>query len=143
MDVVSHSALPAAGRVWKPRPGASVLAFVCKATFTLAPGKLELAPEQQWSERPFPADFDMGYFNVAPLDQQLPALRAGDRLTLTNLHRDHPQLVMTLPQIGPRATVAGPGRRSSRAASRATSPRSTRRSPAACATMAASTARSC
>src|SRR5579864_4319652 len=58
MDVVSHCPLPAAGRVWKPRPGAFVLTFVCKATFALAPGKLALAAEQQpvhefdrpWSE---------------------------------------------------------------------------------------------
>jgi len=58
MDVVSHCAFPVAGRVWKPRPGAHVFTFVCKATFTLAPGKLALAPEQQpvnevdrpWSE---------------------------------------------------------------------------------------------
>lgn len=47
MEVVSHCPLPVAGRVWKPRPDALVLTFVCKATFTLAPGKLALAPEQQ------------------------------------------------------------------------------------------------
>src|SRR5580704_14655813 len=47
MDVVSHCSLPVAGRVWKPRPGAYALTFVCKATFALAPGKLALAAEQQ------------------------------------------------------------------------------------------------
>src|SRR5580704_7469084 len=47
MDVVSHCSLPVAGRVWKPRPGAYALTFVCKATFALGPGKLALAAEQQ------------------------------------------------------------------------------------------------
>jgi Uncharacterized protein conserved in bacteria (DUF2169) len=47
MDVVSHCSLPVAGCVWKPRPDASILTFVCKATFVLAPGKLALADEQQ------------------------------------------------------------------------------------------------
>jgi hypothetical protein len=46
MDVVSHCSLPVAGRVWRPRPGAFAFTFVCKATFSLAPGKLTLAPEQ-------------------------------------------------------------------------------------------------
>jgi hypothetical protein len=46
MEVVSLSPLPVASRVWQARPGAFVLTFVCKATFTLAPGELELAPEQ-------------------------------------------------------------------------------------------------
>jgi hypothetical protein len=58
MDVVSHCSLPVGGRVWKPRPGAYALTFVCKATFALGPGKLALAAEQQpihefdrsWSE---------------------------------------------------------------------------------------------
>src|SRR5262245_44677016 len=47
MEVVSRCSLPVAGRVWKPRPGAYILTFVCKATFKLAPGKLALAAEQQ------------------------------------------------------------------------------------------------
>src|SRR4051812_29958249 len=47
MEVVSHCPLPVAGRIWKPRPGAFILTFVCKATFQMAPGKLALAPEQQ------------------------------------------------------------------------------------------------
>src|ERR1700722_7422540 len=58
MEVVSHCAFPVVGRVFRPRPGAHALTFVAKATFTLAPGKLALAPEQQpvhefdrpWSE---------------------------------------------------------------------------------------------
>ncbi len=47
MDVVSHCPLPVAGRLWRPRAGAFAYTFVCKATFTLAPGKLALAAEQQ------------------------------------------------------------------------------------------------
>jgi hypothetical protein len=46
MEVVSLSPLPVASRVWQARPGSYVLTFVCKATFTLAPGELELAPDQ-------------------------------------------------------------------------------------------------
>jgi hypothetical protein len=46
MEVVSLSPLPVASRVWQARPGSYVLTFVCKATFTLAPGELELSPDQ-------------------------------------------------------------------------------------------------
>ncbi len=268
MEVVSHCAFPVAGRVWRPRPGAAVLTFVAKATFTLAPGKLALAPDQQpvheydrpwsesvtslyaaadlvprkarpdvvlignayapggaavqkvvarlavgevdksvevwcdrvlqadgavvdgryftslpllyeraaggpgtdnpvglspernaygsvalpnltppgtrpdapikptgfgplagdwptrlarlgrygeelsgdaWHDRVLPQDFDMGYFNAAPPDQQPGQLRADERIVLENLHRKHPQLVMTLPAIRLRANASGPG----------------------------------
>ena len=62
-----------------------------------------------WHETVLPGDLDMGYFNVAPADQQLTALRGDERIVLENLHVDHPQLVMTLPGLRPRAKVSGPG----------------------------------
>jgi hypothetical protein len=46
MDVVSRCLLPVASRVFQDRPGSYALTFVCKATFSLAPGELVLAPEQ-------------------------------------------------------------------------------------------------
>jgi hypothetical protein len=48
MEVVARMmSFPVAGRVWQPRPGSFALTFVCKATYTLAPGKLEIAPDQE------------------------------------------------------------------------------------------------
>ena len=270
MDVVSHCALPVAGRVWMPKPGAAILTFVCKATFVLGPGKFSLAGDQQpvhevdcpwsdevrslyaasdlaprklradvvligaafapggvpvprltarltlgemskavdvwcdrtlradgsvvegapfthlpllyeraaggpgtsnpvgmsqqpdpygavalpnltapgarvginvgleptafgplgarwpgrltrlgrhadavsparWHEQPLPPDLDMGYFQVAPPDQQAPLLNGGERIILENLHPEHPRLEATVPVIHPRAQVTGPG----------------------------------
>lgn len=47
MEVVSRCELPVAGRLWQPRPGAAALAIVCNATFSLGPGTLALAREQE------------------------------------------------------------------------------------------------
>ena len=54
-------------------------------------------------EAPLPEDFDFGYFNAAPPDQQVPSLRDGERLILHNLHRDHPRLLTVLSGSRPRA----------------------------------------
>ena len=56
-----------------------------------------------WLDAPLPEDFDLGYFNAAPADQQVPMLRDGERLILQNLHRDHPRLMTALPAARPRA----------------------------------------
>ncbi len=60
---------------------------------------------QAWTERAIPEDIDRSYFNVAPRDQQVDAIRADERLVLENLHQEHPRLVTALPGIRPRAGV--------------------------------------
>ena len=62
----------------------------------------------RWQERPLPDDFDAGYFNAAPPDQQTSDIALEVRLILTNLHPEHPRLVTTLQPIVPRA-VCTPG----------------------------------
>lgn len=67
-----------------------------------------------WSERaiafyPLPEGLDARYFQVAPPDQQLEALRANERIVLENLHVEHARLVTSLPGVEPRATVERPG----------------------------------
>ena len=56
------------------------------------------------------ADFDALFFQAAPLDQQVDALRADEPIVLENLHPDHPRLVTSLPGVQPRAFVDLPGR---------------------------------
>ncbi len=53
--------------------------------------------------------FDALFFQVAPLDQQVDALRADERIVLENLHPEHPRLVTSLPGVQPRAFVDVPG----------------------------------
>ena len=55
-------------------------------------------------------DFDALFFQAAPLDQQVDALRADEPIVLENLHIDHPCLVTSLPGVEPRAFVDLPGR---------------------------------
>ncbi len=55
-------------------------------------------------------DFDALFFQAAPLDQQVDALRADEPIVLENLHPDHPRLVTSLPGVQPRAFVDLPGR---------------------------------
>jgi hypothetical protein len=57
--------------------------------------------------RPMPSDIDLGYFNVAPPDQQPAILRENERFALENLHREHPRFVTQLPGIRPCAFVEG------------------------------------
>ena len=63
-----------------------------------------------WHCSPLPADLDPGYFNAAPDDQQLPEIRADERIELLNLHPDVPHLVTTLPGVKPRGFVERPGK---------------------------------
>src|SRR5215470_6264878 len=46
MDVTSTCPLRVASVLWQPRPGAFATAFVCKATYVLAPGTSPLGPTQ-------------------------------------------------------------------------------------------------
>jgi hypothetical protein len=58
-----------------------------------------------WEEQPIPENFDYGYFNVAPPDQQVAELRPNERIVLENLHPQHERLVTSLPGIRPRAVA--------------------------------------
>jgi hypothetical protein len=58
-----------------------------------------------WAERPLPEDIDTGYFNVAPPDQQLDQLVAGEWLLLEHLHPQHAQLMTVLERVTPRAVL--------------------------------------
>lgn len=60
---------------------------------------------RRWHEQPLPDDIDAGYFNAAPLDQQGGEIRPDERITLENLHPDHPCLVTQLRALVPRARV--------------------------------------
>jgi len=62
----------------------------------------------RWRELPLPDDLDGSYFNVAPPDQQVEAIRPNERLVLENLHPQHPRLVTNLNPALPRATVEWP-----------------------------------
>jgi hypothetical protein len=56
-----------------------------------------------WHKTPLPPDVDPVYFNSAPPDQQVPALRDDERIVLDNLHPTYPLLVTSLPGVHPRA----------------------------------------
>jgi hypothetical protein len=58
---------------------------------------------------PFPEDLDGSYFNVAPVDQQVPALRHDEQIHLENLHPEHARLLTRLPGLHPQAFVERPG----------------------------------
>jgi hypothetical protein len=63
----------------------------------------------RWSEQPVPDDIDPSYFNCAPHDQQLDALRDSERIVLENLHPQHARLVTSLPGLHPRAFIQRAG----------------------------------
>lgn len=60
-------------------------------------------PADGWQHQPLPADFDYGYFNVAPRDQQTAALQPDQRIVLENMHPEHARLATNLPGVRPRA----------------------------------------
>jgi len=45
-----------------------------------------------WSRQPMPDDLDPGFFDAAPRDQQVDALRANERIVQENLHAEHARL---------------------------------------------------
>lgn len=58
---------------------------------------------------PLPDDLDRAFFNVAPLDQQLPDVADDVRIVMENLHPEWPRLVTNLPGLRPRAMLEGRG----------------------------------
>ncbi|MBL9023285.1 MAG: DUF2169 domain-containing protein [Myxococcales bacterium] len=76
------------------------------------PGRLEKLgrfaptfPHEAWTREPLPAGFDFAYFNAAPADQQLAALRGGETILLENLHRTESILSTKVPTVRPRASA--------------------------------------
>lgn len=64
---------------------------------------------RSWNQRPLPQDIEAAYFNVAPSDQHVDAIRAEERILLENLHPDYPRLVTNLSPVTPEAVVERPG----------------------------------
>lgn len=62
-----------------------------------------------WNSQPLPEDLDPSYFNCAPADQQVAAIRPNERLVLENLHPEHPRLVTNLAGMAPVAVLERPG----------------------------------
>jgi hypothetical protein len=58
-----------------------------------------------WRGQSVPDDIGRDYFNVAPSDQQIEALREDEVITLRNLHASHPSLTCRLPGLRPSATL--------------------------------------
>jgi hypothetical protein len=58
-----------------------------------------------WEQSALPADFDSGYFQAAPPDQQIAEIQPNERIVLENLHPEQARLVTALPGIRPRAIV--------------------------------------
>lgn len=63
-----------------------------------------------WRSTPMPSSVDPSFFNVAPMDQQVEAIRADEPLVLDHLHREHARLATRLPGVVPRARVERNGR---------------------------------
>ncbi|MFT3775578.1 MAG: DUF2169 domain-containing protein [Minicystis sp.] len=60
---------------------------------------------ETWARQPLPEDLDPAFFNAAPRDQRIDALRSNERIVLENLHPEHERLVTNLPGLTPRAFV--------------------------------------
>jgi len=58
--------------------------------------------DEKWIKERAPAlplDFDEGYYNCAPEDQQIPYLRGDEEVRVTNMHPQYPNFVSRLPGI--------------------------------------------
>jgi hypothetical protein len=68
--------------------------------------RAKLGSHASWApHEPFPEDIDATYFNVAPADQQLTALRNDQQIHLEHLHPEHARLTTRLPGMYPQAFV--------------------------------------
>lgn len=68
-------------------------------------GRHDAPGPHPFATTPVPWGFDLGYFNSAPPEQQVQALRDNERIVLTNLHHEHARLSTRLPGVRPRAYV--------------------------------------
>lgn len=64
-------------------------------------GKAWQAKRWPW----YPEDFDWGYFNAAPADQQVPFLKGDEDVEVENLHPAHPKIGFRLPGLRIRCFV--------------------------------------
>jgi hypothetical protein len=64
-----------------------------------------------WTQESLPDSFDLGFFNVAPRDQQTETLRDDCMIHLEHLHPEHAQLTTSLPGVRPRVSIEGADRR--------------------------------
>ena len=62
-----------------------------------------------WTQIALDDDFDGEFFQAAPSDQQIDAVRDDERIVLEYLNPDHPSLATKLPGVHPRAFVEIPG----------------------------------
>jgi hypothetical protein len=65
--------------------------------------------DARWSEEPLGDGFDGAFFQVAPADQRLDAIRPDEQIILENLSQEHPRLVTKLCGARPHAQVEAPG----------------------------------
>ncbi len=72
-------------------------------------GRRPLPDLRNLASSPLPWGFDLGFFNVAPPEQRLRALRDNERIVLDHLHPEHPRLSTRLCGVRP-ARVRGPRR---------------------------------
>jgi hypothetical protein len=86
-------------------PGFGPIASHWLARQSLLRGHSEPQPHELGEPCVLPADFDLGYFNAAPPDQQLPELSASAELVLEHLHPDHAILRTRLPNVAPQFFV--------------------------------------
>jgi hypothetical protein len=61
--------------------------------------------DERWEDRVLGDGFDGAFFQCAPPDQRVEAIRADEQIILENLHPEHPRLVTKLPGVRPRARV--------------------------------------
>ncbi|MFT3770228.1 MAG: DUF2169 domain-containing protein [Minicystis sp.] len=61
-------------------------------------------------QRPLPREIEASYFNAAPLDQQVEAIRPDERIVLENLHPELTRVATNLSPVVPEAVVERPGR---------------------------------
>ena len=59
----------------------------------------------RWYESPLPDGLDPLFFNVAPHDQEIPEIRADERIVLEGLHPEHARLVTNLPGLRPEVVL--------------------------------------
>lgn len=79
-----------------------------------APSRRSLLTPESWAwvesgfRGPGPASFDFAFFNAAPRDQQIDAVREGTTLVLTHLNRAHARFDTRLPNVRPKVFLVPP-----------------------------------
>jgi hypothetical protein len=58
-----------------------------------------------------PPDFNFGFFNAAPRDQQIDLLRGGSVIELVNMNPEHPRFSTTVPRVRPQVFHMNPATR--------------------------------